>query len=235
MFEVIPVLDLRGGVVVHARRGDRGRYQPLRSTLCDGSGPMEVVRGLLGLHGFGTVYVADLDAIEGTGDNLAAVAGLAAAFPGLRFWVDAGFRDAAAVRRFLEHSPGDPVLGSESLVGTGALEALRDGGAWPRVVLSLDFRDGFLGPPDLPVRGDLWPERVIAMTLARVGSGDGPDTGRLAELGRVRPRTRLFAAGGVRDGGDLLDLAARGVAGALVATALHDGHIGAGDLPVRGG
>ncbi|NYZ14469.1 histidine biosynthesis protein [Azospirillum sp. RWY-5-1] len=229
------MLDLRGGGVVHARRGERGRYRPLRSTLCEGSGPMEVVRGLLGLHHFGTVYVADLDAIEGTGDNRAVVTTLAANFSELRFWVDAGFREAAAVRQFLERSPGDAVLGSESLAGIGELEALRDGGAWPRVVLSLDFRDGFLGPPDLPARADLWPERVIAMTLARVGSGDGPDFWRLAEIGRTHPHTRLFAAGGVRDQGDLLDLAARGVAGALVATALHDGRIGPGDLPVRGG
>lgn len=235
MFEVIPVLDLRGGGVVHARRGDRGRYQPLRSTLCAGSGPMEVVRGLLGLHEFRTVYVADLDTIEGTGDNLAAIGELATAFPTLRFWVDAGFRDAEAVRGFLERDLGDAVLGSESLDGIDELEALRSGGAWPRVVLSLDFRDRFLGPPDLPARGDLWPERVIAMTLARVGSGDGPDVRRLAELGRARPLTRLFAAGGVRHGGDLLDLAARGMAGALVATALHDGRIGRRDLPARGG
>lgn len=230
MFQVIPVLDLRGGGVVHARRGDRGRYRPLRSVLCDGNGPADVVRGLLGLHPFRRVYVADLDAIEGTGDNLAVVAGLAAAFPRLRFWIDAGFRDAESMRRFLARGVGDAVLGSECLAGIEPLESLKDSPAWDRVVLSLDFRDRFVGPPEVPARPDLWPRRVIVMTLARVGSGEGPDEGRLSELRRAHPQARLYAAGGVRHTADLRDLASRGIAGALVATALHDGRIGAADL-----
>ena len=35
---IVPVLDLQGGVVVHARRGDRAGYAPLRSPLVDGCG-----------------------------------------------------------------------------------------------------------------------------------------------------------------------------------------------------
>ncbi|CAO3380416.1 Phosphoribosylformimino-5-aminoimidazole carboxamide ribotide isomerase related protein [Azospirillum argentinense] len=230
MVHVVPVIDLREGGVVHARRGDRGHYPPLRSSLCDGSDPVAVVGGLLRLHPFRTVYAADLDAIQGTGDNRPALARLKAAFPGVRFWVDAGFRTADAVRGFVASGLGDPVLGSESLDGLAPLVALKDDPAWERVILSLDFRDRFVGPPGLLARPDLWPERVIVMTLARVGSGEGPDWSRLAEIGRAKPQASLFAAGGVRDGGDLRDLAARGSAGALVATALHDGRIGGADL-----
>ncbi len=230
MFQVVPVIDLRDGGVVHARRGDRGRYAPLRSPLCSGNDPVAVVGGLLGLHPFRVVYVADLDAIEGTGDNRPALARLRAAFPGTGFWVDAGFRSADAVRRFVASGVGDAVLGSESLSGIEPLEQLRGDAAWDGVVLSLDFRDRFVGPAELLHRTDLWPRRIIAMTLARVGSGEGPDWDRLAEIGRAKPQARLFAAGGVRGGDDLRELAARGSAGALVATALHDGRIGLADL-----
>ncbi|HYH17931.1 MAG TPA: HisA/HisF-related TIM barrel protein [Azospirillum sp.] len=230
MFQVIPVLDLRNGGVVHARRGERGRYPPLDSTLCAGNGPVAVVRGLLGLFAFRVIYVADLDAIEGTGDNGAALDRLAAAFPEVGFWVDAGFRNAEQVRGFLARGTGDAVLGSESLDGIEPLAVLKAEPAGRRIVLSLDFRDRFVGPPDLPGRTDLWPHRVIAMTLARVGSGAGPDRDRLADLRRAAPHAALFAAGGVRDAADLWDLAAQGVAGALVATALHDGRIGRATL-----
>lgn len=236
MFQIVPVIDLRSGIVVHARRGERGRYAALRSTLCAGSGPEAVVGGLLGLHPFPVIYAADLDAIEGTGDNRAVLVRLAAAFPQVRFWLDTGLRDAGF--RDAEEV-GDAVIGSESLDGIGdgigPLAALKDGPAWPRTVLSLDFRDGFLGPPELLERPDLWPRRVIAMTLARVGSGEGPDWGRLDALRRAAPQAALFAAGGVRDGGDLRELAARGCAGALVATALHDGRIGPADLAALAG
>ena len=45
--QVIPVIDLSRGRVVHARRGQRELYQPLRSPLCVGSEPLAVVEGLL--------------------------------------------------------------------------------------------------------------------------------------------------------------------------------------------
>ncbi|WP_247891253.1 HisA/HisF-related TIM barrel protein [Azospirillum aestuarii] len=230
MFHVVPVIDLRDGGVVHARRGDRGRYPPLRSSLCAGNDPVAVVGGLLRLHPFRVVYAADLDAIQGTGDNRPALARLKEAYPDVGFWVDAGFRTADAVRGFVASGLGDAVLGSESLDGLAPLAALKADPAWERVILSLDFRDRFVGPTGLPDRPDLWPQRIIAMTLARVGSGEGPDWNRLAEINETKPQASLFAAGGVRDGNDLRDLAARGSAGALVATALHDGRIGGAEL-----
>jgi phosphoribosylformimino-5-aminoimidazole carboxamide ribotide isomerase len=61
------------------------------------------------------------------------------------------------------------------------------------------------------------------MTLARVGSGAGPDLETLSEICGVAPGKRIFAAGGVRDAADLGLLARAGIAGALVASCLHDG------------
>jgi phosphoribosylformimino-5-aminoimidazole carboxamide ribotide isomerase len=60
------------------------------------------------------------------------------------------------------------------------------------------------------------------MTLARVGANMGPD---LDAISRVKARAvsrEVFAAGGVRDDRDLKALADAGVAGALVASALHN-------------
>jgi phosphoribosylformimino-5-aminoimidazole carboxamide ribotide isomerase len=68
------------------------------------------------------------------------------------------------------------------------------------------------------------------MTLSRVGAADGPDLKRVSEIvARAGPRA-VYAAGGVRDRGDLKALRAAGAAGALIATALHAGTITAGDL-----
>ncbi len=68
------------------------------------------------------------------------------------------------------------------------------------------------------------------MTLARVGSGAGPDLARLAAIRSVAGEREIYAAGGVRDAVDLSALKAAGAAGALIATALHDGRIGRADL-----
>ena len=68
------------------------------------------------------------------------------------------------------------------------------------------------------------------MTLARVGSGAGPDLTRLAAIQSVAGGRELYAAGGVRDASDLSALKRAGAAGALIATALHDGRLGRADL-----
>ncbi len=75
-----------------------------------------------------------------------------------------------------------------------------------------------------------WPEAVIVMTLARVGSGDGPDLERIASIVAAAGGRRVYAAGGVRDRADIEALHAAGAAGVLIATALHAGTIKAGDL-----
>ena len=91
--DVVPVIDLKGGVVVHARRGERDRYRPIETPLSPTSLPIDVVRGLMSLHPFATLYVADLDAITRQGDNDAVVGALKEAFPRVTFWVDNGIAD----------------------------------------------------------------------------------------------------------------------------------------------
>jgi phosphoribosylformimino-5-aminoimidazole carboxamide ribotide isomerase len=54
------------------------------------------------------------------------------------------------------------------------------------------------------------------------------------ELCARAPEVELLAGGGVRDVADLRALADAGAAGALVATALHSGAIGADDLRALG-
>lgn len=223
-FELIPVVDLMGGVVVHARAGDRDRYLPLAGSLVTASPePQAVVEGLLGLHPFPALYIADLDAIRKQGDNTATILALRRQFPDLRLWIDAGFAGECSCRRFLEADFGNLVLGSESQSDLRLLERF---GEDSRLVLSLDFQgERPLGAAELFESPNRWPERVIAMTLARVGSGGGPDLERLRTLRAMSPKTRLYAAGGVRGADDLQALIELGCAGALVASALHDGRL----------
>ena len=225
--EIIPVIDLKGGHVVHARGGLRDSYEPIRSSLVDGSEPLDVVRALCELHPFKTLYVADLDAIEGRGHHGAVLRDLKGVFPDLHLWVDNGLSSAAECRAWLLDGSGALVLGSESQEDAAVLEALSDRMDAGRIILSLDFKnDEFLGPPALLERAGSWPPDIIAMTLARVGGAAGPDMDRLKWLRERAPDRRIYAAGGVRGLDDLRRLAALGVSGVLVASALHDGRLG---------
>lgn len=218
--DVIPVIDLKSGQVVHARGGQRDAYRPIATPLSPTSAPDDVLAGLLRLHPFRRLYVADLDAIEGRGSHAGLLSDLARAHPGLEVWLDAGVRDAAGVEA-VQAAGLTPVLGSESQHDAALLRQVR---ADPRVVLSLDFRGAaFQGPAEILADASLWPQRVIAMTLAAVGAGAGPDVARVAALRQRAGGRAIYAAGGVRNMADLRALMTIGAAGALVASALHAG------------
>ena len=68
---------------------------------------------------------------------------------------------------------------------------------------------------------------VIVIDLARVGTGAGLDLALIARVRETTPGLTLVAGGGVRGLDDLARLADSGCDGALVATALHDGRLGA--------
>jgi phosphoribosylformimino-5-aminoimidazole carboxamide ribotide isomerase len=235
---VIPVIDLKGGVAVHAVRGERERYRPVRSRIAAGSDPVELTRAVRDRFGLDEVYVADLDAITGGAGNADAIAALAGE---ARVMVDAGTSTAAEVARVLDLGAARVIVGTESLPGVAAFRALRDEVPDAPLVVSLDLRgDEVLSPdPALSALGasealarlvDAGAEEAIVLDLARVGSGEGPDVELLAALHARLPEVALLAGGGVRDAADLRALADAGAAGALVATALHGGAIGAGEL-----
>ena len=146
--EIVPVIDLKGAAVVRARLGRRAEYRPIETRLSPTSDPVDVAGGLLSALPFKTLYVADLDAIEGMGDNQASLARLKAAFPSLALWVDNGMFDSEAAQTWLALRMGDLVLGSETQVDDRLVRQLAGD---ERIVLSLDFRgDAFQGPPGTP-------------------------------------------------------------------------------------
>ena len=221
--KLIPVMDLMDGLVVHARRGDRDNYRPIESTLCPSAAPEAILQTLIQRTRCDTIYIADLDAIRFRKPQLALLDQLKQRFRHLQFWLDAGVSDYQDFCALQQLDFGPLVIGSENVIDGEWLNPLPKH-SW---ILSLDFKDGeFMGPESLLANANAWPHRVLAMNLSQVGSENGPDFELLKELKQRQAQSKIFAAGGVRDQNDLLALAQRGIAGALVATALHNGNIG---------
>jgi phosphoribosylformimino-5-aminoimidazole carboxamide ribotide isomerase len=211
---VVGVIDLKAGAAVHAVRGERERYRPLGD-------PLAIARRF----GLDELYVADLDAIAGTGSSDAIIAALAVE---ARVMVDAGVSEPEPARALLDLGVARVVVGTETLADADALERV------PEAVLSVDLRDGrvlsrdprLAGLSALDAVARLHHEtlrEVIVLDLARVGTGAGPDVAPIAAIHAAFPDLELLAGGGVRDADDLRALEAAGGAGALVATALHRG------------
>jgi phosphoribosylformimino-5-aminoimidazole carboxamide ribotide isomerase len=219
-FTVIPALDLKGDAVVHAKSGKRADYRPIESPYGAADDPFAIARGLLSHTASPSLYIADLDAIAGVGNHFELVRGLSLALPDTALWIDAGFSDVADCAFWLPLG-ATLVIGSESLAGVedwlGIHAAFGEG-----VVLSLDFdAGGRKGPDALFDDASLWPRRVIAMDLSRVGTDRGPDTEGIKSLVAMANGRAIFAAGGIRDAHDLEAIVALRAHGALLATALH--------------
>ena len=229
--DVIPVIDVAHGKVVRALKGQRSRYQPIETPLAPSSSdPADVARGLGRLFPFNKLYLADLDGIEGRGRNTHLVPALSQALPRAEIWIDAGTQYRNAARTVLAAPVATLVVGTESIETVRSWEDIL-AEAPERTVLSLDFRHGeFMGPEAMLADASLWPSRVIVMTLDRVGANDGPDIDRLDNIVSRAHGRRVYAAGGVRDRGDLDEIRKIGVRGALIASALHSGKISADDL-----
>jgi phosphoribosylformimino-5-aminoimidazole carboxamide ribotide isomerase len=223
--QIIPVIDLKGGLVVHAAGGDRSSYQPVHhaSTICDDSDIHQVVTSFLKLYPFQTFYIADLDAIDGNGNHDAAINALLSQYPNVEFWVDNG-NSYQAVSKTTRPGNYKPVIGTESQRLPVSLKNTD-------LILSLDFKHNqALGHPGWQDSPELWPETVVAMTLDLVGSNKGPDFIKLSRLCKEHPDKRVVAAGGVRDINDLIRLKTIGINAVLLASALHNGSIDADAL-----
>jgi phosphoribosylformimino-5-aminoimidazole carboxamide ribotide isomerase len=224
--KIIPVIDLKNGSVVHARHGNREYYQPINTKLCQSPDIFNVIEAFLGIHQFDTLYIADLNAITGQGGHSRLISEVVVQFPQITFWIDRGYQTYDPNVRH----PGNalPVLGSESYRNETVSEIKAYNNNF---ILSLDYSGSVaLGAESLFSDPTFWPEHIIIMTLARVGSSQGPDIEKLTAFCNNYPDKNFVAAGGIRHKQDLVDLSKAGIRHALVASALHAGAITAGDI-----
>lgn len=217
--KIIPVIDLKNGIVVHAKLGLRENYQPINSVLTKKTDIYSVLDGFLQLHNFDTFYIADLDAITSQSDQYNLIEQIVKEFPKITFWIDAGYQKA---QNFLPNYL--PVLGSECFTDDNFLEILN---FKKRFILSLDFgsKGEKLGSQELFRQKDLWSDNVILMTLNRVGSSQGVAIDLLTAFKHDYPNINFIAAGGVRNVEDLMQLKKSGIKQVLIASALHSGNL----------
>ena len=247
--QIIPVLDIAGGIAVHAQSGNRSQYTPLESQLTpgqvgDAAAVLRAFHAELDIH---QCYLADLDAIQGGPVQRTLIRELAAFHTGFAgaLMVDAGTHLPEGALEVLSCGASEVVVGLETLHAFSDLESIVSLVGPSRVVFSLDLR---LGNPLLhsamqDARGAA-PDplslaeqaagsgvtSILILDLGRIGTGCGVDLGLLETLRLRLPAIRVLAGGGVLSRRDLERMRDVGCDGALVASALHNGRLSAADL-----
>ncbi len=227
--QLIPVIDLKAGQVVHAIAGNREEYQPIVSQICESAEPLHVLQRLIALTAAETVYVADLDGIcSGIADEelTRQLAGC-----GRQILLDAGFRNYGDLEPARLLPTVTPVISTESFVGFGELRGADD---LRRLCCSVDLRDGVLQAADHSLCGltpfeivELLYQRglrsLIILDVAAVGSSRG--LGSVLQICRALRAEfhdlAVITGGGVHSLRCIQSAEAAGVDGLLTATALH--------------
>lgn len=222
MFRIPFVMDIYNGAVVHAVKGERQHYKPVHtfSHVCSSSSPDEVIGCIRPRE----VYVADLNRIQGRGDNFSAIGGL---HP--RMMLDIGARSQKDVEVGLGLCH-EVVLGSETApleLIEHACELVPRG----RIAVSIDCKQGGLLSPEpmgivefAHALSGMNVGDVLVLNLTSVGTGTGIDDGLVLSVMDALGRKVLYG-GGVASMEDIDHLKELGAGGALVATAVHTGAV----------
>ncbi len=218
------VLDIFNGAVVHAVRGERSRYEAVEkySKIVSTSDPTRILREIRPKE----VYIADLNRLTGSGENLAVIDEISRL---AKTMADIGISNA----NDLAHLPSavTPILGTE----TAPLKQMEVLSLQRNAIVSIDMKSKkvLAHDPDLAASAplqvlchlnDLSLEAVILLELDRVGTFAGLDS-EFLEKAASSSEHPLILGGGVKGVEDLQTLEDLGFAGALVATAVHNGTI----------
>ena len=234
---VIGVIDLRAGIAVHARGGDRLSYRPIDEAggVAIRGDAQALARTYVDALRVRELYVADLDAIDRGPEALNAAAIKSVAALGVPVWVDGGVSTLDGARGVLAAGASVVVIGLETLTDFDVLAEICSGVGGARVAFSLDVRNGTpitvpnakhatLEPREHASRAARAGARnMIVLDLARVGTSMRVDSQLVQAIRAAVPDVALMVGGGVRDAADLDVLAGAGCDGALVATALLTG------------
>jgi phosphoribosylformimino-5-aminoimidazole carboxamide ribotide isomerase len=225
MFRIIFVLDILNGNAVHAVRGERAKYQPVKgSVVCSSSAPLDIISAVMPRE----VYIADLDYLQHTGNNFEFIGKISEM---TKTMVDIGpenMDDVEICARIADTVITGTETASLDLI---AAAAKRFPG---RINVSIDLKNGMVLTKDRELAmnpGELVKKLngydikdIIILELSKVGTSAGIDVGFLKEIA-ASSNHNVLVGGGIRDMDDIHALEKTGVSGALVATALHNGKI----------
>jgi phosphoribosylformimino-5-aminoimidazole carboxamide ribotide isomerase len=236
---VIPVVDVMGGMVVHAVAGRRDEYRPIESRITRDVQPASLAFDMIGHTGAGELYVADLDAIRG-GSRLSTMVARLLQELSIPVWLDVGIGPSRSSGMLLVYPWVRPVVGLETASHPRILEDTLQKCESRPVAFSLDLNEGRLlgnwsawnARHEQDAIGvlrrvvDMGGRTVIVLDLARVGMGTGTGTDTLLRTIRGEfPDLELIAGGGVRTWADVNRLGEAGADAVLVATAIHTGSL----------
>jgi len=207
---IIPAIDLKKGKVVRAVQGDRASYKPMDLVTTYSSNPITFVKALIIKYKPSTIYLADLDLLDGDGNNIDIIYKIANMFRNKTFWVDVG---AKKIKK-LNIKNITPILCSESCEDIRLINYI-----YKDHIHSYDYKDRSLGAKYFKKFESSYKKKVIFMNISDVGNKKGPDFRYLRGMLRFSDK-EYYVGGGVNSILDIHKLSKMNISGVIVSSLL---------------
>ncbi|MEJ2240649.1 MAG: HisA/HisF-related TIM barrel protein [Candidatus Bathyarchaeota archaeon] len=240
--KIIPVIDILNGIAVHGIRGERKRYNPLKSILFNYTNPIQIASAFEN-QGFNSLYIADLDAILKKSPSFDCYKQICRG-TNLDLMVDAGISELSKAKELFDTGVSKIVIGTETLNSLDFVNQAIEIFGEERVLVSLDQKGGkiftiseSLSKLDILCAAkrlvNYGVKQIIILDLDRVGTEYGINQELLKKLLET-VSIDILVGGGIRNLQELKNLEDLGIHGVLIATILHNGKLTIDELRSAG-
>ncbi len=233
-FRIIPVIDILNSQAVHAIKGEREKYKPLKSVIINGSNPTRIALKLKNEYLFNELYIADLDAILQSKPNITILSKILD-ISGVEIMIDPGIKTKEDVEKYIKLNLKSLILGLETLRDINVIRECLKLFDTNKVVVSVDMYNGIIKTNIKEFKNqdileivrkieDLGVANIILLDLFKVGQKMGGISALYLKV-REQFNGEILVGGGIKDIQDIKEYKSNNFSGVLIGTALHDGSI----------
>lgn len=227
VFMIIPVVDMKDSMCVSGKSGMRDTYTELRSIYGRGCDIIDLASNLRD-DGAKLMYIADLDKIEGVGDNSSLISKVNEIIPVM---LDNGISTPDDIE---ENSK----ICTYNIVATETLSSISDAYAIfekydnEKLIFSVDIKDNEVLLKDKSIKvselieliNDVKPKYVILLNITQVGQKQQKQCDVVDEIISKTPTVEHIMAGGITNQA-IAEYKKVGIDNFLIGTILHEGKL----------
>ena len=229
--ETILAIDIKCGLVMKAFAGFRCNYKPLFVKSTNYSDPFFLINSVKKKMNLHTIYIADLDSIEGNKPNYKLIEKILLKFSKTNFLIDSGFNYPQSVFRFCSKLKKKRINNYEVILGTETIKNyhIRTFSFEKKIRLSLDFNGSELKWGE-KIKKEKKSLNLIFMFLNKIG-GRGIDLKEIRLLLKQFKNHSCVVAGGIKHQNQIEILSKMGVHGVISSTLIHKEILGTKEVP----
>ena len=207
---IIPAIDIKNGKVVKAISGKRSEYNPINNDSRFSCNPCVFVKQMIEIYHPSIFYIADINSLSNSGDNIDLIKNIANQNKSSDFWVDTGGK----IDQRLHTKNIIPILCSENCSSIKNINYI-----YKDYIHSYDYKDKLLGSQSFTKLKSSYKNKVIFMNISDVGNSNGPSYKIIRTINKNNS-TQYYVGGGIKSVYDINRLKLMGFSGVLVSSLL---------------